>query len=351
MPNDAKPIDFAIKVNSTALATNTRKDVQAITIHEDLTAASMFTIELNNWDENSLAFTWSDDKLFAPGGEVEISLGYVDDTEKVMVGEITSIEPFFSSEETSVIIRGYDHRHRLLRGRKTRSFTETKDSTIAKQIAKEAGLAAQVTATTVTLEYILQHNQTDLAFLQERARRIGYEVYVKDKTLYFRARKNDTSAVVKLSLAEDLIELLPRLTTMSQVGEVVVQGWDIHKKESIVSSAAAGSESTTMGGSTSGPKAANSAFGATTRAYVRQPVGTQPEADQIAAGQLNDIAMAYISGEGSCNGRYDLKAGTIVEIEGVGTQFSGLYYLTTVKHIFHVDYGYHTRFTYQRNAV
>ncbi|ETX05494.1 MAG: hypothetical protein ETSY2_22625 [Candidatus Entotheonella gemina] len=183
--------DLHIRINGSDLPDDAQRDVKAVTVHEDLDAASMFAIELYNWDQNTLAFTWSDDARFAPGNEAEIWMGYVDALQKVMVGDITSLEPAFQADEIpQVTVRGYDRRHRLLRGRQTRSFTKMKDSAIARQIAGDAGLQARVQDSHVTLDYVLQHNQTDMAFLQDRAGRIGYEVFVKEKTLYFQPRQN-----------------------------------------------------------------------------------------------------------------------------------------------------------------
>jgi phage protein D len=279
-------------------------------------------------------------------------LGYLNDLEKIIVGEITGLEPAFQANSLpTVVVRGYDHRHRLLRGRETRSFIQMKDSDIAKRIASAAGLRAQVTDSKVTLDYVLQHNQTNLAFLQDRARRIGYEVYVKDKILYFQRPRHTDPEAITLSLSEDIIELYPRLTTMSQVGEVVVRGWDVNKKEPIVGQAGTGQEATKMAGHNSGPYTANQAFGRSGAAAVTQPVFNQAEAEQMALGQFNDMALTYISGEGVCYGRTDVRAGIVAKIEGAGQTFSGLYYLTSAEHTMTPAERYQTRFTFQRNAA
>ena len=166
-----------------------------------------------------------------------------------MKGEITALEPeFCATEVPKLIIRGYDRRHRLLRGCKTRSFVQVKDSDIAGQIAGDAGLTAQAEDTGVVLDYVLQHNQTDMEFLQDRARRIGYEVVVEDKSLYFRSHQNAQSEVLTLVREEDLLEFYPRLSTLGQVGEVAVHGWDVKKKKTLVGKALAGDESSKMGG-------------------------------------------------------------------------------------------------------
>ncbi|VAW40763.1 hypothetical protein MNBD_CHLOROFLEXI01-379 [hydrothermal vent metagenome] len=333
-------------------------DLVSIFILDDTAAPSMFTLEFNNWDGANKSLPWSDDqKLFFPGQKIAISLGYVGQKTAVSIieGEITSLEPVFRTQPSTIVVRGYDLRHRLLRGRQTESFVKMNDSAIAEQIANKAKINIQVDkkakSSGVKHEYVLQHNQTDLAFLQERARRIGFELLINKKTLQFRPRAIKSKKTVSLKLGRDIIEFTPRLTTLSQVSEVTVQGWDVKKKKAIVGTASMGKELTKMGGKTAGPKATNGAFGKSTLPIVKSPVATQAEADEMALGQYNEMALNYISGEGFCYGRPDLKAGTVVSIEGVGKMYSGLYYITAVKHIWNKTHGYRLRFTYKRNAV
>ena len=87
--------------------------------------------------------------------------------------------------------------------------------------------------TRVSLDYVLQNNQSDFEFLQERARRIGYEMVVTDKELHFRPRKNDGSSVLKLNRDVELLDFNARLTTMGQLEEVYVQGWNAKEKKEV----------------------------------------------------------------------------------------------------------------------
>jgi uncharacterized protein len=296
--------------------------------------------------------TWVDNKLFDVGNEVEIQMGYEQELKTVMVGEITGLEPEYTQNTIPiVVVRGHDLRHRLLRGRHTKSFLQMKDSDIAKQIALTRGLAAKATDSKVKLEYILQHNQTDWEFLQERAGRIGYEVMVENKTLYFRPPENAKSKILTLTYGEDLQEFLPRLSTMTQVEKVEVRGWIPKEKKEVIANATVGKESGIMGGKTSGAKAVKNAFGESSHTIVNQPVSSKAEAEQIALGQFQDRAIAYITGEGTCQGNPKLRAGKVIEILRVGKRFSGLYYIMSAEHSYSREQGYQTSFTVRRNAT
>src|ERR1700674_2196516 len=97
MPHADIP-DISIRVNGAGLPAAAQADLRSVTVQEDLRALSMFTLELNNWDDERLQVSWSDFPLFAVGNEVEIWLGDVGDLHKVMVAEITNLEPAFTSD-------------------------------------------------------------------------------------------------------------------------------------------------------------------------------------------------------------------------------------------------------------
>ncbi len=343
--------DLLVKINGTPLPTNAKHDILRVSLEEDIETLSMFAIEMVNWDMVNLRITWSDSEIMSVGNEVEIRMGYVDNLQKLMVGEITCLEPEFSADNVPMLtVRGYDRRHRLLRGRNTRTFTQIKDSDIAGQIAGEAGLTAKTEDTGIILDYVLQHNQNDLQFLQQRAGRIGFEVVVEDKTLHFRPRQNATSEVLTLSWENDLIEFHPRLTTLGQAGQVVIRGWNPKNKEAVIAEAGAGSESGTMGGKTIGPSAADRAFGQSQFTSTDWPLFSQAEADKMAMGQFNEMALTYIGGEGIIAGRTEVRAGTVIKIEGLGDRFSGKYYVVSATHIYSAHEGYRTAFSVRRNS-
>ncbi|MGK7876559.1 MAG: phage late control D family protein [Xenococcaceae cyanobacterium] len=315
----------------------------AVLIDEDLTAPNMFEIALATWNEQKQE--WVDSDRLELGDEVEIFLGYRNSTKKLIIGEITGLEPEFARGEVPrLTIRGYDYSHRLLRGNKTRTFTQKKDSDIAREIARAYGLSYRGHNTGITLDYVLQHNQTDWEFLGDRAQRIGYEVSVKEKTLYFQPPQSTEQPTLTLSQSKDLLSFSCRLTSLTQVGQVEVSGWNPKEKKSFVERARSSDRD-------SGPQASDRGFGYKTTDRLLRPVANRAQARQIAKGQFDEMALCYISGEGTCIGRTDLHAGMTVNIEGVGKRFSGVYYLTTVTHSYYPHRGYRTAFTVRRNAT
>jgi phage protein D len=344
--------EFHIRINGNALPNEAMADLIAASITEDVDATGMFSFTLLSWNGVEMKVKWVDDDLFAEGNPVEVLMGYRDNLQMLFKGEITGLEPLFDTmEPPTLTVRGHDRRHRLMRKCKTCSFLNMKDSDIASQIAGGAGLTPAVQDTGVTLDYVLQHNQTDLEFLEERARRIGYEVVVVDRTLHFRPRRNKGSEVLTLRREVELLEFHPRLTTLGQVQEMQVRGWNPKAKQEVVARSAVGEETSLMGGSTSGPARVSRAFGDTGSGTVATPVQTQAEADRLAQGWFGEMALHYIAGHGVCIGQPTLRAGSMVKVEGLGKRFSGLYYVTSTEHSYKPSIGYRTAFTVRRNAT
>lgn len=340
--------DFTLTVGGSSIPLEARGTVTRILVRDSVSVAGTFEIDLDNWDRDEGRVKWSDDALFEPGKEVQIQLGYHEAVAPVMNGEITGMEVTFreGGGSTVLTVRGYDRFHRLRRGRRTKSYLQVKDSDLASQIAGDLGLTPDVEASAEVHPYLLQVNQTDVDFLLSRARAIGYELVVDEKNLRFRKSRHDRGRAAALDFTNGLLSFRAYLSTADQVSKVSVRGWDPKAKEALVGQAQ--SATGTMGGSTTGPKASEQ-FGASTLTLVEFPVETQNEADLLAQGVLDEIALGYIVAEATAVGNPSLLAGTTVEITGLGTRFSGLYYITEATHVWESRFVSHLEL--RRNAA
>ncbi|HKJ69038.1 MAG TPA: contractile injection system protein, VgrG/Pvc8 family [bacterium] len=343
--------ELQILVDGSEIPLEVDLDIQEVIVSDHAEGASWFSIHLSTLNSDTQEFKYIDEPLFQEGVKVEVKLGYDNNLTSLIHGEVTSLEPMFNMDEAITFrVQGYDSLHRFRRGRKTKSYLEMKDSDIARQIASNLGLSAQVEDTQVTHEYILQQNQTDIDFLMERARRIRYELVIEDTTLHFRPAANDESEVVTLEYGLTLQSFYPRLNTLSQVSEVQVKGWDPKTKKAIVGTAGSSDAISKMKGSELGASITENAFFQTERIIVENPVFTEGEANQIAKGEFNEMTVEFITGEGESVGNGDIRAGEVIELTGLGKRFGGYYYVTSAKHVIDPR-GYITKFTVERNAT
>jgi phage protein D len=345
--------EVRVRVNGTLLPSAARGDLLDVSVFEDVTAPDMFTITLLNWNMMRQQFTWSDSELFSIGASVDIEMGYDERLVQLMQGEVTGLEPDYSlADNPTLTVRGYDKSHRLMRGRKTRSFKNMTDSAIAAEILAGAKLLARVTNSVVINDYVQQSNQTDMEFLEQRAQRIGFEVMVERGTLYFRPINNAATPSVRLDRTDDLDDVSLRLSSLVQASSLSVRGWDPALKQAITASAGAYDLNSRMSGAVAGPVSATAAFGDEKSVSVRHPVASTAEAQKLAVGGLNTMALDYVTGTVTCGGRTDIAAGRTVRIDGLGKKFSGTYYVTSATHVYSPESGgYATEFSIRRNAA
>lgn len=352
MPGE-KPSDIELRIGGALLSAEGYNDLASVEIVQDSEAPSMFTLELCVGGETGTDMAWADSADLAIGKEVEVALGRSGSLKTVIKGEITGLDlamPRGEGEVPTLVVRGYDLRHRLFRSTKIQSFASMTDSAIASEIAKSVKLTPDVVDSKIAHEYVLQESVTDFDFLRQRAEPIGYTVIVEGGTLYFGPPKYGESKKVTLDAGSDVLEFYFYLSTQGMHGEVVVQGWAPATKEIVTGTAVAADIKSKMG-TTLGISAADSAFGTSTLTLVDRGIEAKDVATQIAYGALEAAALNFIQGEGTCNGDTDIKPGVVVDISGYGTRFSGSYYVTKATHKYTAEEGYTVEINVRRNAT
>ena len=328
-----------IKVTGTVLADEEQNLVIETIVDQHTHLPHMFTIRM--YDPGMALL---DSKKFDLTKEIEIIGTTEAGTEITLIkGEITALEPEFQEGGVfELVIRGYDKAHRLFRESKSQAFLNIKDSDLARQFAGNAGLSAQVDATSTVYDHLYQDNQSDLSFLMQRAWRIGYECFVDDGKLYFR-KPPSSGTTVTLSWGKDLVSFYPSMTLAEQVDSVEVKGWDPKTLKAILGEAKNGTLYPQNGDSKNGAKWAGS-FGRGKHTLIDIPVVSQAEANKIAAARLDELSGAFVSAEGSAIRRPDIKAGQFVQLDELGNRMSGKYMVTSATHIFTYE-GLRTKFT------
>jgi len=341
---------FTIAIDDQDLSPVIASHVLAVTVDDDVGLPRMCSFHIAGSEEQKSKWPWVDEDLFAVGRPLVVKLTAPEGEPPIVFkGEITALEPEFGLDHLPALtVRGYDRLHWLQRGRRTRTFTQQKDSDAAARIAREAGLTPETEDSRVLHEYLVQANQSDFEFLSQRAACIGYELRVDGLKLLFKPTAIAASSGITLAFASGLMQFRPRLTASAQVGEVSVRRWSVKDKEQAPGKAT-GDESSRMGGRQTGPALALDAFGESADRVTAYLPASQAEADQFTKARFNDRALDFITGEGICWGRGDLQAGTVVSIRDIGRRFSGPYYVSRVSHRYTRD-GYITEFSVRRNA-
>ncbi|MCT7948230.1 VgrG-related protein [Ancylothrix sp. C2] len=337
----AQPI---LEIDGQAVPEDLIEDIIEITVEENIHEPGMFTLVLNNdyFAGREQDRPWRHDKLFAIGKPIKIGFSASTTeatefaTEKksyVLEAEITAIEAHFNSQsQAPIFIRGYDVAHRLHRGRYNRSFQNITDSDIVKKIAGEVGIKTNtVDSSGEPHDYVFQENQTNMEFLQERAARLGFELFVQDGKLNFRKPKAGESLTLKW--LQDIDSFHVQVTSAEQVSNVEVRGWDYTKKEPIVATknspqlitetkhGQGKKTSTAFNGQPQNPK----------MIVVDQPVFSSKEAENIAQALCDELAGEFVQADAESQGNPEIRPGKTVTLEDMG-KYSGKYYITIARH-------------------
>jgi uncharacterized protein len=318
-----------------------------------------FTI-VNSFHDDTHAFlTGAGAPLFgilAFGAQVDIYMGYGDlqasdpstATIRGMITEVTT--GFAEGGAPEVIVSGHDSGFPMTVGKNTGSWQQKADSDVVALIATNNNLDSSVVSTSETRAQIEQNQESDFEFLQKLAARNSYQVYVRNKTLYFGPPDATRDGILTLNWGQSLLSFKPQMNVAAQVAVVEVRGWDVQNNQAIIGLADAGDEDMRTPNESSAGQILQQILPRKPTLVMRQPVFTQSEADSRAKGVLNEHAQKFVTGEGECIGLPELLPDTNITLGQLGTPFSRTYYVEKTTH--KVDgSGYRTRFSVKATTI
>lgn len=274
--------------------------------------------------------------------------------EKLIAAEVTALEAEIGPTGSFTVIRGYDPAHRLFRGRNTKAYAQTTASDAVTQVAQRANLkTGRITSSKTVFDHVGQFGQTDWEFLDGLAKRVGYELTVRDNQLDFRPREpaasapandaEDTNPLV-LQLGTDILRFRGVITAAEQVKDVEVRGWDVVGKTKIVSTVPAETKSVDLPTMKPGDMAkpfGDPRFVASDIAYR-----SQSEADAAASALAEEISSSFAEIDAVAKGNPKLRANLGIKIENAGEPFDGKYTITSARHRYEpANGGYTTTFS------
>jgi hypothetical protein len=371
---------FTIQINGANLPAALRGAITSVSWTAGMEGSDSVEVTFANQD-----LQWLDSPLLAVDNGFTLSIGYAPDPlEKVFVGEITGVEPSFPNGGMPTIhITAHDFLQRLTHGKADRAFA-IKLPTIGIIPLPDPVVASIVSGTNLLIpdpdpigaalstlmslvSYILapqeaQHSvrtevgQTDLEFLTTIAKDNGWEMYIdhtlepKGYVLRFQFLMQDYSPSVTLQWGQSLMDFTPRLTTVGdvfgvsariwistlQLEFVIVVSWDYDRAAfNLMIYPGLGDLSSILGGNAS-------------KTVSIKPTGF-PTALRDILTELLPRLNNRLTGTGSTIGNLAIKPGKVINLVGLGSQFSGLYRITSATHTFDGG-GYKTSFKVRKEV-
>ena len=313
------------------------QSIEEVTVEDNINLPTIITLVLAD-----PGLEWVDHASLAVGAELEVLLGEGDDRQRVGIGEIVALELEQRPGTSRVVVQAFDRSHRLHRGRHVRTFQEMSDGDVVSRIASDAGLQTDIDGADAQHAYLIQDNQTDYAFLAERALLTGLELSVDDETIRFR-RPAPAGEPVELAWDSGLLSFSVRMSAADQVSDVEVRGWDPTQKQAITSTVSDSDAAPRNGVDAS--QIRSSAFGQATALMTDRPVRDTSEAEALGHAALDHVTSAIVRADGVAHGDPTIRAGGRVKIAGFGDRLSGTYDVTSTTHSIVPGVGYETRFS------
>ena len=363
-PNANYAPRFTVEVGGEPLPTALRASITSLRYQDGLQGADRVELTLAN-DR----LQWLDHPLLQPDMSFELHLGYASaPLETVFVGEITGVEASFpSGGMPTVHVVAHDFLQRMTTGTKNRAFALSipcigkfplPDPLVATLVGATNLLIPIVDPAGAALSFLtllvayaidpleakrairIQQGQSDFDLLAGIASENGWEMYIdhtkdpKGYVLRFQFLIQDYSPSTVLRWGQSLIDFTPRISTVGQVAAVatriwvspiktefvVVLGWDYDRASfDLQVYPGLGDLDALLGSQKARGTLTIDALGPVT-------------APKTILSELLPRLNNRLTGSGTTIGDLTIKAGRVIDLEGLGDQFGGLYRVTSATH-------------------
>ncbi|AHH99473.1 phage late control D family protein [Kutzneria albida] len=287
------------------------------------------------------------------GKALRVAIGPATGQRYAFEGTVSAIEAVFGDGEPPVVVvHAEDALMRLRMTRRCRTYREVTDAEIAAEVAAAHGLTADVAVDGPRYDVVQQANQSDLAFLRERARLVRAELWCTGRTLHLRSRANRAGTPLTLVRGNHLLSVRLCADLAHQRSEVVVTGYDAQARQVINERAGAEVVDAEISGGRTGARLVGRALGGAGSLRVREVALTSGEAAAWARAEMLRRARRFVTVQATTRGTPDLVVGSQLRLEQVGAPFEGGgYHVTRVVHTFDNVRGLRTRFEAERATV
>ena len=330
------------------------QQLQALFVEETVEGLYRCEATFSNWGprDGRVGFLYFDRDTLEFGKSLKIEMGAGDAAGALFEGRMTGIEGRFAgARPPEVLVLAEDRLQDLRMTRRTRTFENVSDADVVRQVAQAHSLRADVDFSGPTHRVVAQVNQSDLAFVRQRARAAGAEVWVDGDTLKAKARTSRGAPRLTLTYGQGLLELAVLADLAHQASGFTVAGWDVSSKRAVSHRAGASVVQAELDGGDAGASVLDGTLGSRDQQVVHDHPVSEEEARALAEAHYAATARRFVVGNGVAEGDARLRVGAELELKEVGPLFEGKYVVTRVRHTFDAAAGFRSAFTAERASL
>jgi phage protein D len=308
--------------------------------------------------------------LFDLDNEVMLAVGYAPDPlTDMFLGEVTAVGASFpSSGMPSMTITAHDFLQRTTRGSLSRGFGPLPDAAIVAIISAENGLFPLIDPYLLPLDALntignflfgtstKQTGQSDFALLAQIAAKYDMEVSVDHHTLFLNRLIKEYTPSIQLRYGQSLLDFSPRVSTVGQAISVSTRlslreiridllvrvGWDFDRESIAISVLPA--QAAVIAPAVSQP----------VEESKHKTIRNAIDVANTIVGMVHELRQKInnrLTGSGTAVGDPRIRAGALMQLDGLGVDFSGSNWrVTKAVHTLDVN-GYRTSFDVQREVI
>lgn len=366
--------EFRLQLNDVPIPAALRASISSVSLETGLEGADRVEFTLVN--EN---LRWMDERLLGVDTKLALFLGYAPDPlEQVFVGEIVGQNAAFpSSGSPTLTVIALDLLQRFQQGTRVRWFAiplpsvgnyPLPDLAVTAIPSAEHGLIPIYDPIGAALSVILggveaigaigdpdeqqklirkQTGESDFDFLKRIARESGWEMFIDHTAplggykLRFMSPLSQLTPDLTLKYGQSLIDFTPRISKVGQIVSVTAYIWVAQIKTEF--SVTVGWDWDRMALTLDiRPGAISDEHSGPSNYLIQDPV-TAISAPRRIVSELIPKLNHRLTGSGSTIGDPRIRAGSVIQMEGLGVQFGGLYRVTSARHTLDSS-GYRTSF-------
>lgn len=303
--------------------------VLSVSVARELNRVPKAVIQLLDGEASNQTFAVSNTDRFIPGKNIEIQLGYRSENEKVFKGIIIKHSIKIRPNGSFLILECRDEAVKMTSGKKSRYYTDKKDSDIMEELIGFYGLQKEISSTQPDLKEVVQYDATDWDFLLCRAEANGQVVIVEDGKITAAAPATGEEAVISVGFGTTILELDAEIDARRQSKGIKAKSWSAGDQEVVE---AEGSEPSAVGGGNLSTNDLADVIGGDPHEIRHGGRLSQPELQAWADGRLLKERLAKVRGRAKFQGFSGVAPGKIIEITGIGERFEGKMYVAGVRH-------------------
>jgi phage protein D len=287
------------------------------------------------------------------GKSIEVEIGAPSNRKVIFKGTVSALE--LTREEGQlprVTCFAEDGLMKLRMTRRMKTYENKTDAGIASAIGGEHGLTTNAAADGPSYDVVQQWNQSDLAFLRDRARLVQAEVWFADGAINFKTRANRSGNTVTLVYGNHLIDVRVRADLAHQRTTIKVSGYDAKQRAQIEDQADKSAIQAEVSGGVVGPEVLANTLGTAVSHRICEAPLVLGDATAWAKAEMLERSRGFVTVLGTTRGTPEMSVGSTLTFERVGKPYDGAgYYATSVRQSYDLNAGHRTHFRAERATL